>query len=88
MAERILNSAGAPGITRSQSLLTFHREAVRLNSDVLRHYSLEAIQHPIRARMCGFGDKVGHDCPLRPLSYLLNMILPLGSSATGARSSR
>lgn len=24
-----------------------------------RHYSLEVVQHPLRARMCGFGDKVG-----------------------------
>lgn len=24
----------------------------------LRHYSLEVVQHPLRARMCGFGDKV------------------------------
>ena len=23
-----------------------------------RYYSLEVVQHPIRARMCGFGDKV------------------------------
>ncbi|KAG9041981.1 hypothetical protein FS837_011497 [Tulasnella sp. UAMH 9824] len=23
----------------------------------IRHYSLEVVQHPIRARMCGFGDK-------------------------------
>lgn len=23
-----------------------------------RHYSLEVVQHPLRARMCGFGDKV------------------------------
>jgi hypothetical protein len=23
-----------------------------------RHYSLEVLQHPLRARMCGFGDKV------------------------------
>jgi hypothetical protein len=23
-----------------------------------RHYSLEVLQHPMRARMCGFGDKV------------------------------
>lgn len=23
-----------------------------------RHYSLEVVQQPIRARMCGFGDKV------------------------------
>ena len=25
---------------------------------IYRHYSLEVIQHPLRARMCGFGDKV------------------------------
>jgi hypothetical protein len=24
-----------------------------------RYYSLEVVQHPLRARMCGFGDKVG-----------------------------
>ena len=23
-----------------------------------RYYSLEVVQHPVRARMCGFGDKV------------------------------
>lgn len=23
-----------------------------------RYYSLEVVQHPLRARMCGFGDKV------------------------------
>jgi hypothetical protein len=23
-----------------------------------RHYSLEVVQNPVRARMCGFGDKV------------------------------
>lgn len=23
-----------------------------------RHYALEVVQHPQRARMCGFGDKV------------------------------
>jgi hypothetical protein len=27
-----------------------------------RYYSLEVVQHPLRARMCGFGDKV---CPMR-----------------------
>lgn len=26
--------------------------------DSVRHYSLEVVQHPLRARMCGFGDKV------------------------------
>jgi hypothetical protein len=30
-----------------------------------RHYSLEIVQHPIRARMCGFGDKVD------PIPYAL-----------------
>lgn len=24
----------------------------------IRHYSLEVVQNPLRARMCGFGDKV------------------------------
>ncbi|KAG9317352.1 velvet factor [Chiua virens] len=24
-----------------------------------KHYSLQVVQHPLRARMCGFGDKVG-----------------------------
>ena len=28
-----------------------------------RYYSLEVVQHPIRARMCGFGDKV---CRMNP----------------------
>ncbi|PPQ66588.1 hypothetical protein CVT26_009488 [Gymnopilus dilepis] len=26
-------------------------------ADEIRHYSLEVVQHPLRARMCGFGDK-------------------------------
>lgn len=30
-----------------------------------RHYSLEIVQHPLRARMCGFGDKV--DLVIRPV---------------------
>lgn len=38
------------------------RRAILLVSPLLmtfyRHYSLEVVQHPIRARMCGFGDKV------------------------------
>lgn len=32
-------------------------------SPISRHYSLQVVQHPLRARMCGFGDKV---CPLSP----------------------
>jgi hypothetical protein len=28
------------------------------SSPLSRHYSLEVVQHPLRARMCGFGDKV------------------------------
>lgn len=34
-----------------------------------RHYSLHVVQHPLRARMCGFGDKVGPSHhPLSPPS--------------------
>jgi len=28
--------------------------------NLLRYYSLEVVQHPLRARMCGFGDRVCH----------------------------
>lgn len=38
---------------------------VNMYSLSTRHYSLEVLQNPIRARMCGFGDKV------RPIIYLL-----------------
>jgi hypothetical protein len=34
---------------------------------MLRHYSLHVVQHPLRARMCGFGDKV---CPTLPTSSI------------------
>lgn len=35
-----------------------------------RIYSLEVVQQPIRARMCGFGDKVG-DLSLSMASYVV-----------------
>lgn len=40
-----------------------------------RHYSLEVVQHPIRARMCGFGDKVSPSFPL--VSAYMHMLMPL-----------
>ena len=44
-----------------------------------RHYSLEIVQHPIRARMCGFGDKVG---PI-PCASGSNASVRVGSAAFG-----
>ena len=34
------------------------------------HYSLEVVQHPLRARMCGFGDKVRSNLVNLPRSSL------------------
>lgn len=37
----------------------------------LRYYTLEVVQHPLRARMCGFGDKVNPSTSSRPALRLL-----------------
>ena len=36
---------------------------------IFRHYSLEVVQHPLRARMCGFGDKASYR-PSTLIQYL------------------
>ncbi|KAG1788072.1 uncharacterized protein HD556DRAFT_1406248 [Suillus plorans] len=33
-----------------------------------KHYSLEVVQHPMRARMCGFGDEDRRPRHTQPLS--------------------
>jgi Velvet factor len=37
-----------------------------------RYYSLEVVQHPVRARMCGFGDKVRESPSRFWLSHLIS----------------
>ena len=51
-----------------------------------RYYSLEVVQHPIRARMCGFGDKVCYMNPFHaryahPAAALLQDRRPLAPAA-------
>jgi Velvet factor len=54
-----------------------------------RFYSLEVAQEPIRARMCGFGDKVRHSLAL-PVVYSTRelSILLLPGSAPSSSSNR
>jgi hypothetical protein len=63
------------------SLLASTTRALNLNT---RHYSLEIVQHPIRARMCGFGDKV---CPI-PYTLGSNALVRVGSAASRPRGGR
>lgn len=48
-----------------------------------RHYSLHVVQHPLRARMCGFGDKVRprHATLFRVFIYLHKDRRPLAPAA-------
>ncbi|KAG8218532.1 velvet factor [Butyriboletus roseoflavus] len=48
------STAGANGGAASEPARPPHSEPASL---VSRYYSLQVVQHPLRARMCGFGDK-------------------------------
>jgi hypothetical protein len=51
-------SIGGIGLDKSPSRALI--DLLRSQTLILncRHYALEVVQHPLRARMCGFGDKV------------------------------
>ena len=45
-------------MVRKEVSCIHHRASPSLILFSIRHYSLEVVQQPLRARMCGFGDKV------------------------------
>lgn len=87
------DSPGAPGTTiglpssahnRFRSLFAYHLP-------LCRFYTLEIVQQPIRARMCGFGDKVRPPLflPSNILFVIIIMALLAGSAtACASRSSQ
>jgi Velvet factor len=54
---------------------------------LFRYYSLEVVQHPLRARMCGFGDKVRSVEPIMPTGTPSSLLLNTGPEALSSSSS-
>lgn len=65
-----------------------HTQAIASMLTVLiSYYSLEVVQHPLRARMCGFGDKVRFLEPVMPRGQACLLLPNSGSQAISASSS-